>query len=118
MEPVILALEGEFDHLTLPTISEKVDALLDKGHTNLIFNLHRLKFVDSSALGYLLKTWKQLKKFDGELVLSQPSEFFSSTVAILGFDEIFKIFPSDDDALRHFSRGDDDGHSTKGAPLP
>ncbi len=118
MEPVILALEGEFDNLTLPTISEKVDALLDKGHTNLIFNLHRLKFVDSSALGYLVKTWKQLKKFDGELVLSQPSEFFSSTVAILGFDEIFKIFPSDDDALRYFSRGDDDGHSTKGAPLP
>ncbi|MFQ5845190.1 MAG: STAS domain-containing protein [Planctomycetota bacterium] len=97
-----LAFTGEFDAFNLPTISEKMHTLIEKGCTRLVFNLHLLKFINSSALGYLIKTSKQLRELEGELVLSQPSKFFSSTVATLGLDQIFKIFPSDEDAVRYF----------------
>ncbi len=99
----ILAFTGEFDAFNLPTISEKIDTLISKGCTRLVFNLHLLKFINSSALGYLIKTHKRLKQLDGELVLSQPSKFFQTTIATLGIDQIFKIYAGDSEAVSYFA---------------
>src|SRR5210317_239319 len=98
----ILAFKGEFDAFNLPTISEKLDALIQTGCTRLVFNLRRLKFINSSALGYLIKTSKRLVELEGELVLSEPSKFFKSTITTLGIDQIFKIFPTDEEAVKYF----------------
>lgn len=98
----ILAFSGEFDAFNLPVISEKLDALIQTGCTRLVFNLRLLKFINSSALGYLIKTGKRLKELDGELVLSEPSKFFQSTIATLGVDQIFRIFPADEEAVKYF----------------
>ena len=99
---MILAFTGEFDAFNLPTISEKLDALIEKGVAKLVFNLHLLKFINSSALGYLIKTHKRLRELDGELVLSEPSKFFQTTITTLGIDQIFKIFPTDEEAVKYF----------------
>ena len=80
----LLAFTGEFDAFNLPTISEKLDNLIQTGVKKLVFNLRLLKFINSSALGYLIKTHKRLKEIDGELVLSEPSKFFQSTITTLG----------------------------------
>jgi len=98
----ILGFSGEFDAFNLPTISEKIDSLISKGAVRLVFNLYRLKFINSSALGYLIKTQKKLREYDGELVLSQPSKFFATTIKTLGIDQIFKIYETDDDSVRYF----------------
>jgi anti-sigma B factor antagonist len=98
----ILGFIGEFDAFNLNTISEKLDTLIEKGRTQLVFNLRLLKFINSSALGYLIKTSKRLKELDGELVLSDPSKFFQSTISTLGIDQIFKIFSTDQEAVKYF----------------
>jgi len=99
----ILAFSGEFDAFNLPKISEKLDALIQTGVTRLVFNLKNLKFINSSALGYLIKTQKRLRELDGELALAEPSKFFQSTVATLGLDQVFKIFGTDEEAVRQFA---------------
>ncbi len=104
---VILAFTGEFDAFNLPTISEAIDTLIEKGTNQFVFNLHLLKFINSSALGYLIKVSKQLREMEGELALSQPSKFFQSTVSTLGLDQIFKIFPSDEEAVQYFAGGEE-----------
>ena len=98
----ILAFTGEFDAFNLPTISEKLDALINTGAKKLVFNLRFLKFINSSALGYLIKTRKRLAEIDGELCIAQPSKFFQSTITTLGIDQIFKIFPTDEEAVKYF----------------
>jgi len=98
----ILTFKGEFDAFNLPKISEGIDQLVQKGRTRLVFNLKGLKFINSSALGYLIKTHKNLREYDGELVLSEPSKFFETTVATLGIDQIFKIYTTDEEAVKHF----------------
>ena len=62
----ILSFAGEFDAFNLPTISEKIDSLIQKGGTLLVFNLKELKFINSSALGYLIKTHKRLRELESE----------------------------------------------------
>lgn len=98
----ILAFTGEFDAFNLPTIGEKIDQLIQTGCTKLVFNLRLLKFINSSALGYLIKTAKRLKELEGELCLSEPSKFFQTTIKTLGIDQIFKVFPKDDEAVKYF----------------
>ncbi len=114
----ILAFKGEFDAFNLPTISEKLDALIQTGCNRLVFNLHRLKFINSSALGYLIKTSKRLAELEGELVLSEPSKFFQSTITTLGIDQIFKIFPSDQEAVKYLhDMGGEEQKSFEGVPV-
>jgi len=114
----ILAFTGEFDAFNLPVISEKLDALIQKGCTRLVFNLRLLKFINSSALGYLIKTSKRLKELDGELVLSEPSKFFQTTISTLGIDQIFKIFPADEEAVKYFhDAGGEQQRSFDGIPV-
>jgi anti-sigma B factor antagonist len=98
----ILAFTGEFDGFHLPRVSEEIDALIEKGCTRLVFNLRRLKFINSAALGYLIKTGRRLKERDGELVLSEPSAFFQTTIKTLGIDQIFRIYPDDQEAVGYF----------------
>ncbi len=98
----ILGFSGEFDAFNLPTVSDKIDTLIEKGGYKLVFNLFELKFINSSALGYLIKTQKKLREYDGELVLSQPSQFFATTIKTLGIDQIFKVYETDTDAVAYF----------------
>jgi len=99
---VILSFAGEFDTSNLPTVAEQIDAFIDEGGTRFVFNLRLLKFINSSALGYLVKTAKRLREIDGELVLSEPSKFVQTTIKTLGIDQIFKIFPEDGEAVKYF----------------
>jgi anti-sigma B factor antagonist len=114
----ILGFSGEFDAFNLPVISEKLDALIQTGSRRLVFNLRLLKFINSSALGYLIKTAKRLKELDGELVLSEPSKFFQSTIATLGVDQIFRIFPADEEAVKYLhDRGGKEQKDFEGVPV-
>ena len=114
----ILAFTGEFDAFNLPTISDKLDGLIQTGRILMVFNLKLLKFINSSALGYLIKTNKRLRELDGELVLSEPSKFFQSTIATLGIDQIFKIFPTDEEAVKYFhDLGGEEQKEFEGVPV-
>jgi len=114
----ILAFTGEFDAFNLPTISEKIDALIQTGCNRLVFNLRLLKFINSSALGYLIKTHKRLKELDGELVLSEPSKFFQTTIKTLGIDQIFKVFTKDEEAVKYFHEaGGEQSGEFEGVPV-
>lgn len=114
----ILAFTGEFDAFNLPTISEKIDALIQAGCMKLVFNLRLLKFINSSALGYLIKTHKRLRELEGELVLSEPSKFFQTTIKTLGIDQIFKVFVDDDEAVKYFQdAGGKEAKQDEGIPV-
>jgi anti-sigma B factor antagonist len=111
----ILTFVGEFDAYNLPGVSEKIEALIETGCRRLVFNLRLLKFINSTALGYFIKTAKRLKELDGELVLAEPSKFFQTTIKTLGIDQVFRIYPNDQEAVKYFHYRDEDG-GTAGMP--
>ncbi|MHC4451558.1 MAG: hypothetical protein ACYS0E_15725, partial [Planctomycetota bacterium] len=54
----------------------------------------------------------------GELVLSEPSKFFETTVATLGIDQIFKIYTNDEEAVKHFhGEGGEEKTEYEGVPV-
>jgi anti-anti-sigma factor len=106
---VILKFTGEFDSFNLPTFSARIDAMIAAGDRQVVLDLHALKFINSSALGYLIKTSKRLKEAGGEIVIARPSKFVSKTLATLGLDGAFKAFQSIEDGIIHFKKGESIG---------
>jgi anti-anti-sigma factor len=103
---VILKFAGEFDAFNLPTFSQRIDAMIDAGDRSLVLDLHLLKFINSAALGSLIKTSRRVKDLDGEMVLARPSRFIRKTLATLGLESVFSIYESVEDAILHFKKGE------------
>ncbi|MHC4821768.1 MAG: STAS domain-containing protein [Planctomycetota bacterium] len=101
----IMTFVGEFDAFNLPTFSEKIDGRVEAGDHKMVFNLRLLTFINSSALGYLLKVKKRCQELEGDLVLVQPSKFIKKTLLTLGLQEVFNIYESDEDGVLSFNAG-------------
>ena len=106
---VILKFTGEFDTFNLPAFSERIDRMIALGDTRMVLDLHLLKFINSAALGYLIKTHKSLRDQGGEMVLARPSKFLRKTLVTLGLDSVFKSFETAEAGVAHFKQGKDIG---------
>ncbi len=89
---VILKFPCEFDSFNLPGFSERIDKMIAEGDTLLILDMHLLKFINSAALGYLIKTSKSVKEKNGEMVMARPSKFTKRTLSTLGLDGVGSVF--------------------------
>ena len=100
-----LTLDGQFETFSLPTVSQRVERIIDVGGRRVCMNFNGVSFINSTALGYLVEASKKLKDLGGELVFSEPSRFFADTVRTLELHLLFEIFPTDDDAAAYFAAG-------------
>ncbi len=98
----VLEFTGEFDAFNLVPVSKAVDEVIDRGEARLVFNLHKLTFINSSALGYLLKARKKALAAGGDVVLVQPSKFIRKLLSTLGLEKIFSIYDTQEMGVRHY----------------
>lgn len=99
----ILYVAEDVDASGLPALDGHVEELTKDGTNSFVINLRGLRFIDSTALGWLVKTAKALKRSEGELVLAEPSEYFRKVIRAFGIDMILNIFPTNEEALAHLT---------------
>jgi anti-anti-sigma factor len=99
---ILLTFIGEIDVYSRERFTSKIDTLVERGYSRMAFNLRLLTFVNSAALGYLIRTRTAVEQMGGDLLLVQPSKFVEKTLVILGLDDLFHLPDSDADAIRHF----------------
>ncbi|MCC6783474.1 MAG: STAS domain-containing protein [Planctomycetes bacterium] len=97
----ILALKGEFDTFYVPSLQDEVQSLLDGGVTHVILNLRLVKFINSTALGAIIRMHKLCKAANGELVVAQPSAFVRNVIGKIGIDQLVPIYDEEDQAVKH-----------------
>jgi anti-anti-sigma factor len=102
-----LYLSGDCDSTDLPEFAGQVDGLIEQGHSRFFFDMRNVTFVNSAALGFLVRTKKIAQGKGGDLVLVRPSDFVRTTMLTLGLDELFKVFANEEDAERYFESGCD-----------
>ncbi|MCA9002872.1 MAG: STAS domain-containing protein, partial [Planctomycetes bacterium] len=96
----ILHLRGEFDTYYCPLLEKEVQAALDSGSPNLILNLRLVKYINSTALGSILKAGKMVQKAGGKLGISRPSTFVRDILSKIGLDRVLSVYDSDEQAIR------------------
>lgn len=101
----ILHLRGEFDTYYCPMLQEEVDGVVKSGVTNVVLNMRMVKFINSTALGAIIKASKALGNAGGKLAISRPSPFCKDILEKVGLDRVVPVFDSDEEAVAAVTAG-------------
>ncbi|MCE5324703.1 STAS domain-containing protein [bacterium] len=94
----LIELEGEVDVYTAPQLKQQIINILESGAKELMVNLTKVDYLDSTALGVLIGGLKRMREADGNMVLICPSPRIRRVFEITGLDKIFDIYNSEEDA--------------------
>jgi anti-anti-sigma factor len=94
----VLHLRGEFDTFYCPLLQAEIDSLTAAGVNKIALNLRLVKFINSTAMGAIIKASKSLKADGGTLTISRPSAFCRETLSKVGLERVVPIFDSDEAA--------------------
>jgi len=103
---VVLTLKGEFDTFVTGAFSGEIGNCLAEGAHSIVLNMRLVKFVNSTALGSMIKARKQCLAAHGNLVISQPSPAVREAMESLGLDRLFHVYEDDDAALASLEGSD------------
>ncbi|MCA8982070.1 MAG: STAS domain-containing protein [Planctomycetes bacterium] len=98
----VLHLRGEFDTYYVPALQDEVNGLSESGVNNLVLNLRLVRFINSTALGAMIKFSKQLTAAGGALRISRPSKFCRDIIEKVGLDRVVPVYDSDEEAGASF----------------
>ena len=99
-----LTLKGEFDTFYVPALMQDVEALVQRGINHLILEMRLVKFINSTALGAVIKAHKLCRAEGGELVISQPSPTVRDVMTKVGIDKLIQLCDTDKDATKAIIR--------------
>lgn len=77
------------------------------GHHNLIIDLSRCEFMDSTFIGVMVVTFKKLRGRGGQMKLIKPGLFANSLLNYTGTIEIFETYESVEEAVQSFKKKPD-----------
>ena len=95
----VVSVAGEIDLFTAPEFKQRMSAPIDDGRSNLIVDLSRTTFIDSSSLGVLIGAHRRLKLRGGSLLVVCDNEAIGKTFKITGLDGVFTLAPTVEAAL-------------------
>ncbi len=97
---LIIRLEGELDHHTSEKVRDKIEAEVDKGIiNNLVFNLEKLSFMDSSGLGMMLGRYKKIRQLDGKMSICSVQSSVYKIFELSGMFKILSVYDTEADAI-------------------
>lgn len=98
----VLKVIGELDALVAPKLKEKITKLVDGDTTKFIIDFEEVTHINSLAMGILRGKLKVVKDMDGDIKLVKLNEHIKSIFEMIGLDEIFEIYETEDDAVASF----------------
>jgi len=102
----ILHLRGEFDTYYVHLLQEEVDGILKSGVKNVVLNLRMVKFINSTALGAIIKASRSLTGQGGKLAISRPSSFCRDIIEKVGLDRVVPVHDNDEEAIAAMASGE------------
>ena len=92
-------VQGEIDMYTAPRLRELLIDLVSKGSYQLVVNLDKVGFLDSTGLGVLVGGLKRVRAHDGSLDLVCTQQRILKIFRITGLTEVFGIYETADQAI-------------------
>ncbi len=92
-----------FDAQTSREAEKMLQEVLESGTKTILCNFAQTEYISSAGLRVLLAVAKNLKKAEGQLCLCSTNTFVQEVLETSGLTTIFKIFKSEEDALKNLS---------------
>jgi anti-sigma B factor antagonist len=98
-EQTVVEVVGEIDVSTADVLRERLLELIDQDRTDLVIDLRRVRFMDSTGLGVLVGTLKKVRLLGGRLQLVIDSERLLKVFRITALLQVFTVHATLEDAL-------------------
>lgn len=99
-EVLIIRLEGELDHHEAASLKENWQAMLrDHQAVDVILNLEKVTFMDSSGIGVILGRYKEITARGGELVICALNPAIERLLQLSGLFKIIRYEAEEAHAL-------------------
>ena len=96
---IFTRFNGELDESTVGEIKSKLTEILDKYDIkNIVFNLKRLRFMDSSGIGMIIGKYNQIKPRRGSIILCELNENIERIISMSGLLRICTLRDSEESA--------------------
>jgi anti-sigma B factor antagonist len=103
----ILDLSGRLTSFEIGALRDALSRLLLHGRKNLVLNLSRLQYLDSSGIGELAREYVSVVKHGGQMKVVGLSPKVEEILKITQLYQVFPEFPSEEEALRSFPESQD-----------
>ena len=101
---VIIALEGNvMGGPDGAKLHDTLHQLREQGKKNVVIDLAKAQFMNSSGLGMLISAMTTMRNAGGDLRLANVADRIQSLLAITKLNNIFKHYPSIDEAVVSYS---------------
>ena len=96
-----LGFVGAFDTPEVEPFNAHVDSAIDEQHFKVCINVGQMTFINSTALGSLIRAQKKLKQYGGDLAVAELQGFAVQVFRTLGIDRKVKCFGTETEAVEY-----------------
>jgi anti-sigma B factor antagonist len=90
------------------TFREVFKSLVDQGKKNIIVNLEKVSWINSTGLGILISGYTSVRRGGGDLVIMHASDRIESILYVTKLNLLFKSYESEDEAVASFTEKKDE----------
>ena len=101
----ILALTGDLDVSSAPTLQAALQQLMDDGQRLVVLDLEAVPFMDSSGLGVLVAAHRRLTALGGQIALASAASTLRKVFELTRTNRLFKLHDAVSDAVAGMSNG-------------
>lgn len=98
----VITFNGDLGASDDPDLRKLFVELREQGKTNVVWNLEKVTFLDSTALGTMVWGMRNLREADGDLRLCCLEGFVRRLFELTSLDMAFKVFDTEAEALESF----------------
>jgi anti-sigma B factor antagonist len=91
---VVVVAIGEVDVFTAPLLDAELSRLTADGRTDLVVDLSRVDFLDSTGLSVLVKALKRVREAEGRLDVVVAADRVAKVFRITGLDSLIPLHPT------------------------
>ena len=107
---VLLYPRGFINAHTVRLFESEIQKALDQGRYRIVVSGAGLKYIASAGLGAIMGVVEEIRTNGGDIRLAELNETVRNIFEILGFNHLYRIFPSEVDAILSFRGGGSPGN--------
>lgn len=110
----VLHLVGNFDTTDVETFHAHVEESIDQQRFRVLVDAGQMRFINSTALGSLIRAQKRLQQYGGDLAIAALPSFASGVFKTLGLDRKIRCFDAGEHAFDYLQSVGAEGVGVEG----
>ncbi len=98
----MVEVNGRIDSTNATKLGDALNEQIDAGHNQLVVDLSTVEYMSSAGLRELVTAAKKVRSANGDLRIASPSNRVKEVLELAGLNLVFKIFPTQVEAVGSF----------------